>query len=166
MQIPFVPEYLKMDYFGYGVDSNGGYSPLIGFMGEKDYQSDLKYMHLANGLPWTLPVTLPVTKEEALGINVGDEVALYVLRENCPGSFRLKECLNTINRKKLYSFYKTIDRLAINTVVIRYAGPREEVFHALVRKNYGCTRFIVGRDHVGVRKYYGTYDAQKNFQPV
>lgn len=51
--------------------SNGGFSPLIGFMGEKNYQSVLKYMHLANGLPWTLPVTLPVTKEEAKSINAG-----------------------------------------------------------------------------------------------
>ena len=259
----------------------GGFSPLTGFMNRDDYKSVVADMHLSNGLPWSIPVTLPVSQEvsdrlqegtlvrldspkgefvgileltekysyskeiEAINVYKTDDLkhpGVQVLDKSGPinlaGPVWLMERLdhplfpkyqidpaksralfrekgwktivgfqtrNPIHRAHEYiqkcaleivdglflhplvgatkeddipadvrmrcyeillEKYFPQDRviLAINPSAMRYAGPREAIFHALIRKNYGCTHFIVGRDHAGVGDYYGTYDAQHIFE--
>ncbi|MGE5326332.1 MAG: sulfate adenylyltransferase [Deltaproteobacteria bacterium] len=259
----------------------GAFSPLHGFMKHADYDSVVKNMRLANGLAWTMPITLAVSAaiaaqarsrnritladsegsplavmnvEEVFGydreleakqvfrttetahpgvaylLSRGDTLiggAVEVFRRpggHGFGKYRLDptdtrrlfaelgwrtvvgfQTRNPVHRAHEYiqktaleivdglllhpiagetksddvslevrlrcyevllENYYPKDRvlLALNPASMRYAGPREAIFHALVRKNFGCTHFIVGRDHAGVGKYYGPYDAQKIFE--
>lgn len=256
----------------------GAFSPLEGFLTSRDYESVVHNRRLANGLVWTIPVTLPVRREQAdrlkrseVALTVGGTtVALLHLEEiyrpdklleakqvygtadpSHPGVSRLLNSgdvylggrISMLNRSKPTTFvpyrldpaetrrifaerrwkrivafqtrnpihraheyiqkcaleicdglllhpvigetkgddvpadvrmksyeallaqYYPKDRvlLAVNPASMRYAGPREAIFHALIRKNYGCTHFIVGRDHAGVGNFYGPYDAQHIF---
>ena len=87
----------------------GGFSPLTGFMGEKDYHSVVENLHLSNGLVWSIPITLPVTEAQADELSIGDKVALYGEDKQLYGVLTLEEKFTYDKENEAQKVYGTTE---------------------------------------------------------
>jgi sulfate adenylyltransferase len=86
-----------------------------------------------------------------------------VIGKKKAGDFKDDVILKSYDELIKAFFPKEITHMSILRYEMKYAGPKEAIHHAIMRKNFGCTHIIIGRDHAGVGNYYGPYDAQKIF---
>ena len=89
-----------------------------------------------------------------------------IIGEKKAGDFKDELIIETYDYMAKHIFPKNKVAFSILPARMNYAGPREAVLHAIIRKNFGCTHFVVGRDHAGVGDYYGTYAAQEVFDQI
>jgi sulfate adenylyltransferase len=87
-----------------------------------------------------------------------------IIGKKKPGDFKDEVIIKSYQSLMKHYYLKTRSVLSILRTSMKYAGPREAIHHAIMRKNFGCTHFIVGRDHAGVGNYYGPYDAHDIFR--
>lgn len=87
-----------------------------------------------------------------------------IIGKKKPGDFKDEVILKSYETLMEKYYLKTRSVMSILRTSMKYAGPREAIHHAIMRKNFGCTHFIVGRDHAGVGTYYGPYDAHDIFK--
>lgn len=104
---------------------------------------------------------------QKIALSVADGILIHpIIGWKKDGDFKPEAIIKAYKALIRYYFPKGRTIFAGLATAMRYAGPREAVFHAIIRKNYGCTHFIVGRDHAGVGDYYGKYDAHRIFNSL